>query len=351
MTADARDARSKRRLGRVLATWFVALATLGALLGPRLLSRAWSSAALLELQRAQNRSNGLTSVESKRVERRLERALRLDSANSSALRGLGVLYIERGDLRLGVRAWRDAGVRVDSFLAAAEQAQRSRAFSVAARWYGYATVLAPKNVDAWYNLGLCQERLGAWDAAAQSYREGLAHAGSAWPGLSSLHMRLGIALAQHTHPTDPEAAIEALTAALEADAYLQPLEPLMTLQSRAKVLVALGRSAEALADCEAALAISPDQYWTLYALGELYVSVWDDADAAVDSLQQAIALDPKRVHAPLRLAALYERLGDPQAALRVYRQVLSTHPNNHHATAAIKRIKRSLGGRDGGTDR
>ncbi|NLG27440.1 MAG: hypothetical protein GX557_05985, partial [Chloroflexi bacterium] len=186
MTAEARDARSKRWLGWVLATWLVALAALGALFGPRLLSRAWSSAALLELQSAQNRSDGLTSGVSQRVERRLERALQLDSANSSALRGLGALYIERGDLERGARAWRDAGVRVDSFLAAAEQAQRSRAFSVAARWYRYATALAPKNADAWYNLGLCQERLGAWNAAAQAYREGLAHADSDWPGLSSL---------------------------------------------------------------------------------------------------------------------------------------------------------------------
>ncbi|PWU24941.1 MAG: hypothetical protein C5B48_03790 [Candidatus Rokuibacteriota bacterium] len=97
-----------------------------------------------------------------------------------------------------------------------------------------------------------------------------------------------------------------------------------------KTALELGKpSVVALGD-DQTVAIDPDSAASYYQLGLRYLRN-DEADAAVDALQQAIALEPRYDAAQLFLGLAYTSLGAHAKAEAAYRRAIALRPTNPHA--------------------
>lgn len=143
-------------------------------------------------------------------------------------------------------------------------------------------------------------------AAAQADYRGALEATADFP---ETQMNLaGVAYAEGR----PEAAIEALEAALEMDPQLAP-----AWLNLAQLHHLAGRSAEAEATFQAGLEAVPDEGQLHYSFGLLLAELGRSEEAALQ-LQAAAALMPDHVRARYNLALLYDQLGradDAEAAL------------------------------------
>ena len=181
-----------------------------------------------------------------------------------------------------------------------------------------AVALAPTPA-AWNNRGLARARLGDNDAALDDFAAALAYDPSA---LDARCNRAGLlADLGHTAAALAEYAL-ALKAATRSD------DRAAVYHDRGCVLRDAGRTDEALAEFDAALALSPDRLPTLEQRGRCRVTVGDFAGAAAD-FDRALSLSP-----PDQTAGLYHARGtlhiarkDFRAAVADYDQALDRSPD------------------------
>jgi len=65
---------------------------------------------------------------------------------------------------------------------------------------------------------------------------------------------------------------------------------------------------------------------------------------SIDDIQRTLALNPRHFGAISGLASIFERIGDPEQALKAYRQVQAIHPNQQQLKETIQRLQIQVGG-------
>ncbi len=252
-------------------------------------------------------------------------------------------------------------------------------FAAAAARFEEGIRLWPDNPDARYLAGQSYERLGQWSQASAHYREAARmekphHASSLaladlqralgdTEGVAFLLLRLG-----DLRPNDPEIiekliefagdtgndelglsmltrlsrmrgkagrsvalAAERAERAEGAEAALRVidktgldlLDPIHAeaLEARAKLLAALDRGDEAIAQIDQVLARDPGSARLLFARAAVLRAQGDD-DRATRDLEAAVEADPRFVPALLERASLAAQAGDEQRARSLYEQIV-----------------------------
>ncbi len=105
---------------------------------------------------------------------------------------------------------------------------------------------------------------------------------------------------------------------------------------------ALGRTAEARSELQAALAITPDDVPTLVRLAELELAD-GEIPRAVEHLEQALASDPECVRAMVALAEAMEARGDDQRAVETLAAARQLQPGSAQVRHSLARAFRRVG--------
>jgi tetratricopeptide (TPR) repeat protein len=95
---------------------------------------------------------------------------------------------------------------------------------------------------------------------------------------------------------------------------------------------------KAAAMYEGFLAQRPDDPWAHYWLADIHMHL-GLVDQAAFHAGTAVKLAPTSLPISLGVGELYEQMGDPSAALHVYRSVLEAHPEDTRVQEAIKRLE------------
>ncbi len=103
----------------------------------------------------------------------------------------------------------------------------------------------------------------------------------------------------------------------------------------------LGRPAEALAKLRQAMALKRTaQVYSLIGMVDVKDGKYTEARQALDT---AVDIDPNFSMTYTYLAALYDRQGDTQAAIREFRRALAIDPTSEAALEGLSTIQRRLG--------
>lgn len=89
---------------------------------------------------------------------------------------------------------------------------------------------------------------------------------------------------------------------------------------------------------EKSIALDPSNATSLNNLGYLYMTVFNDKQAAKPYFEKAIFADPNMVIAKLNLATVFTAEGDEKGAEKIYKNILSTHPNEIKALNNLANI-------------
>ena len=177
-----------------------------------------------------------------------------------------------------------------------------------------AVEFSPNDASVHSNLGNARQALGAYDAAADSYRRAL----ELEPTFADAHNNLGNALKQLGQMHD---ALASYRRAVE-------LEPnyVDAHFNLAGALLNLGQIEEALASYRRGLALDPNDTQMHYNLGGVLLQ-HGQFEAAADAYRRAVALNPNFSEAHNNLGNALQDLKQFDAAVDAYRQALALNPN------------------------
>jgi tetratricopeptide (TPR) repeat protein len=111
--------------------------------------------------------------------------------------------------------------------------------------------------------------------------------------------------------------------------------------ARGNELFRLGKYRVAAAEYRKALEIRPDAVPVLVSLGDAYLEA-DQPRNALEPLEAAARLDPKRARAQLLLGTTYHSMGKTGEAVKAYRRYLELEPSSEFARD-VKVILANLG--------
>jgi hypothetical protein len=130
------------------------------------------------------------------------------------------LYLEALDPTAGATAaWRRTGLTVEDLIARGEKDRIAGYYETAWSWYKRAMRLDPLLGDPWYFAGLLRENQELWSQAEDAYLHAIASERLVQVGLSSAYYRLGSIYHLRSTVPQPERAMEAYRAALDADDF------------------------------------------------------------------------------------------------------------------------------------
>ncbi|MBO9540473.1 tetratricopeptide repeat protein [bacterium] len=226
------------------------------------------------------------------------------------------------------------------------------------------TVIAEKETaQAYYRLGMCWEHLGQWDGAEKALRRAVLLD----PRHTDAFIRLGTALYQldRSHEAmrayeqalvnDPKALLARYQLAqlcTEAGDFKRALTQLHVLQGlkpdydrtrrlQAAIFLKLGDHRQALVElCWLAEKGHADA-WCFGAMGRAYRAIGEKLQA-LRAYEFALRLEPSLDEETLEAASLNEELEQYEAALALYRALVSDPQWGERARAAVKRLERRL---------
>lgn len=215
----------------------------------------------------------------------------------------------------------------------------------------------PRDPDVQNRLGEALARIGALDAAIDSFRVAVAERPDFRKASNNLILTLvqagrgpeAVARARALADAAPDDADRQFTLGLalseqDAEASMAAFREVLRIQPRhalaefnlALVLKRTDRMAEAIDRFERALAIE-DRAETYYQLGVLH---WQQGDSrrAAAALRAAIARDPRAADAYYTLGAVLAGRGEPEEAARALRQSIAIRPDVPGAHYTLARV-------------
>jgi tetratricopeptide (TPR) repeat protein len=163
------------------------------------------------------------------------------------------------------------------------------------------------------------DMLGRYAEAVAAYEEVIAEAPDWWEA----HANLGICHARNGHPERAEAAFRR---GLEDC----PGSPEIRDELAAHLLAERKNLREALRLSEEAVALGRDEIRHLHTLGEIRLTLGDEAGAA-EAYATVLALDPENPEAHLELGILHEERGEVREAEEHFVESLKSDPANPRA--------------------
>jgi tetratricopeptide (TPR) repeat protein len=163
------------------------------------------------------------------------------------------------------------------------------------------------------------DMLGRYAEAVDAYEEVIADAPEWWEA----HANLGICHARNNHPERAEAAFRR---GLEEC----PGSPEIRDELAAHLLAERKNLSEALRLSEEAVALGRDEIRHLHTLGEIRLTLGDEAGAA-EAYATMLALDPENPEAHLELGILHEGRGEMREAEEHFVESLKSDPANPRA--------------------
>ncbi len=219
--------------------------------------------------------------------------------------------------------------------------------------YRHALEVNPDNAPAWYGLGHCARIAGDRQEALARYRKAIEKA----PDYAEAHYAVAMILAAQG---DKEAAQEHLKISSEGHQARIPGDPLYTamlnkgrsavmMRHEAQRLVQSGRITEAIDTLEQAIAIDVSGTTSRHYLG-LLLAQQGRFEEAVEQLRMVVKADPGNVEAKSTLGLALTELGRLDEAQAIYRDVLQRHPDHAptlmymgHILAQLGRSEEALG--------
>ena len=206
-----------------------------------------------------------------------------------------------------VNAWRQTGLTAEDFIARGEKAREAGLYDEALAWYQRAMRLEPQVGDPWYFVGLLRENQEMWLQALDAYAQAASAERLVQVGRSSAYYRLGSIYQRRLPSPQPERAMAAYQAALDADDFGLAGDAAWTHARLAQLYDSLERDPVAAeAEILQALELAPGDPWIYVVLGDIYRNKGQTAEAA-EQYEQALAIDPNFEAAQSRLEAVKER--------------------------------------------
>lgn len=191
-------------------------------------------------------------------------------------------------------------------------------------------ITVPDNLDALYNYGETQRRLGDLDAAVAAFEKivkgDIGH-GEAWAGLANLRAVSG----------DLDAAKSAYEASLAADRGSA-----IIYNNYGVVLRQLGDAIGAAEGFRKAIALDPGYATAFDNLGNALVDA-GDLVAAITAFETAIKLKPGYYDAQYNLGNVHRAQGDWDSAIGCYEAALRNRPDHQEARSHLGQALQHLG--------
>jgi tetratricopeptide (TPR) repeat protein len=256
----------------------------------------------------------------------LERAIETDPEYPDAYVELGRYYGIMGEPALAkatferwtARHPEDADMLINAGLTAFDAADYSQALDFFERAIEVAFDEEQKSGARTFRANAL-DMLGRYAEAVAAYEEVIAEAPDWWEA----HANLGICHARNGHPERAEAAFRR---GLEDC----PGSPEIRDELAAHLLAERKNLREALRLSEEAVALGRDEIRHLHTLGEIRLTLGDEAGAA-EAYTTVLALDPENPEAHLELGILHEGRGEMREAEEHFVESLKSDPANPRA--------------------
>jgi tetratricopeptide (TPR) repeat protein len=256
----------------------------------------------------------------------LERAMEADPEYPDAYVELGRYYGSMGDAALAkatferwtARHPEDAEMLINAGLTAFDAADYAQAYAFFEMAVEAASEEEQKSGARTFRANTL-DMLGRYDEAVAAYEEVIAETPEWWEA----HANLGICHARNGQPARAEAA---LRRGLEDC----PGSPEIRDELAAHLLAERRDLREALRLSEEAVALGRDEIRHLHTLGEVRLTIGDEAGAA-EAYRAMLALDPENPEAHLELGLLREAQGEVTEAEEHFVESLKSDPANPRA--------------------
>lgn len=190
--------------------------------------------------------------------------------------------------------------------------------------------IEPRNVEALYNLGLANAKLGDKKTAAETYRKAISYQ----PGYAIAHYNLGNLM-------QDEGDFAAAAACYEKAIEYRPSDA----KSHFNLGLAyrkLGASDKAISSYKRAIEIRPDYPDAHYNLANIQLDS-GDLDGAIHSFQKALQLNGDHQGVLANLGTAYLQLGKLEDAIATFHQALSLHPDDPICHAGLGHVYQRQG--------
>jgi tetratricopeptide (TPR) repeat protein len=295
--------------------------------GEAILSSCLSGVGLLAFARYLQDFSSTTSTTSLlQAEHLLRRATLRNSANVSALRGLGLVSAAQGREDEAIAAWQTAGGMMQEFIQRGEQARSAKRYEEALAWYDWAAMVESGQGDPAYYAGLVHEELGQWNEALRAYEQAIELGTFSMIGQSSPHYRLGVIYQRRLAPPRLDEALAAYDAAIALGDFNTDAEAADSHYHRGVTYSWEGRDPRlSMREYQRAIDLNPRHKWAYLKLAEALYQANGDIALAERKIERALSLwpaDESRKWPYRFLGDIYKDAGLMERAIAAYREAL-----------------------------
>lgn len=293
---------------------------------------AWNNLGYIMLNRSLSSNVTVSLDHAETWFRRADAAHKTDFA-------LGVILAKTGDQQGAIARWGEVDNAVSSLMAWGDVHFKAEQYEEARSWYQYAAEIEPRFADPLFFSGLIAEVQNKPRLALQYFEQAAARPDHAQVGLSDIETKMAMVAANDLSNGD-WVTVQALSesALTHADFRYLRYGDLQAQYHLARALHQRGFYEEAIDEYETVIGDWPSHYTARVFLAMLLWQVRADSERSTELLRSAIALDPLRVTAYLRLGEVYTESGKLGLAKETYEKVLELEPENEAATKALTEI-------------